>query len=74
MELLTAMVFCFSTPRIIMQRCRALTTTPTPCALSFDFRVSAIWTVSRYWTCSRRAKVSTMRGILLRPTTFLFGK
>src|SRR5438128_167537 len=27
----TAAECCFSTPRIIMQRCRASTTTPTPC-------------------------------------------
>src|SRR5258707_1082589 len=30
-ELVTAAECCFSTPRIIMQRCRASITTPTPC-------------------------------------------
>ena len=37
-----ATVFCFSTPRIIMQRCCASMTTPTPWAPSFFIRVSAI--------------------------------
>ena len=31
--------------------------------------VSAIWLVSRSWIWRRRAKISTSRGILLRPIT-----
>jgi pimeloyl-ACP methyl ester carboxylesterase len=74
MELVTARVFCFSTPLIIMHKWRASMTTATPWASNFRLSVSAICVVSRSCTCSRRAKASTTRGILLRPTTFLFGR
>ena len=34
MALVTVFEFCFSTPRIIMHRCAASMTTPTPCGSS----------------------------------------
>src|SRR6476619_5960686 len=37
--------FCFSTPRIIMQRCFASTTMPTPAGRSVFINASAICTV-----------------------------
>jgi hypothetical protein len=69
----TATEFCFSTPRITMQRCLASITTATPCGLIFAMIVSAIWVVRRSCTWSRRANTSTRRGILLSPITFWVG-
>ena len=73
MQEVTAIEFCFSTPRIIMQKCMASMTTPTPLGWMTSWIVSAIWTVSRSCTCSRRANMSTRRGIFERPTTLPFG-
>ena len=67
--LVMANEFCFSTPRIAMHRCVASMTTRRRAAGSSRGCVSAIWFVSRSCTCSRRAKMSTSRGILLRPIT-----
>ena len=72
-ELVTANEFCFSTPRIDMQRCVASMTTATPSGAIFSRIVSAIWLVSRSCTCSRRLNTSTSRGILLRPMTLSLG-
>ena len=73
MDEVMAMEFCFSTPRIIMQRCCASMTTPTPCGSRADRIVLAIWDVRRSWTCSRRLKTSTSRTILLSPMIFPLG-
>ena len=61
--------FCFSTPRIIMQRCRQRNTTPTPSALAASWIAYATCSVSRSWICRRRAKQSTMRAIFETPST-----
>ena len=53
---------CFSTPRIIMQRCSASRMTATPCGLMASVMASAIWRVRRSCTCRRRAKTSTSAG------------
>jgi len=45
---------CFSTPRIIMHRCLASTTTPTPCGLMALPIASAICVVRRSCTCTHR--------------------
>ena len=71
--LVTVREFCFSTPRIIMQKCAASMTTPTPVGCSTSMIASAIWSVSRSWTWSRRAKTSTMRATLDRPRILPFG-
>ena len=42
MELVTAVEFCFSTPRIDMQRCVPSQTTATPSGAIFSWIVSAI--------------------------------
>ncbi len=73
MQEVTATEFCFSTPRIIMQKCIASITTPTPRGWMVSCIVSAIWVVSRSCTWRRRANMSTSRGIFERPTTFPFG-
>ena len=73
MQDVTAIEFCFSTPRIIMQKCMASITTPTPRGWSVSWIVCATWTVSRSCTWSRRANMSTRRAILERPTTFPSG-
>ena len=52
---------------------RASMTTPTPWGSSLRSIISAICTVSRSCTWSRRANMSTRRGILERPTTFPLG-
>ena len=67
MQDVTATEFCFSTPRIIMQKCTASITTPTPRGWIASWIVSAIWTVSRSCTWSRRANMSTRRGTFDRP-------
>src|SRR6266571_2676821 len=72
--LVTVLEFCFSTPRIIMQRWYASITTPTPCGSSTSMSASATWSVSRSCTWSRRAKTSITRGILERPTRRPFGR
>src|SRR5258706_10288378 len=41
--LVTVLEFCFSTPRIIMQRWYASITTPTPSGLSTAHSASATW-------------------------------
>ena len=64
----TALEFCFSTPRMSMHMCRASTTTATPRGWSTSSRVWAIWVVRRSCTCSRRANISTSRGSLESPT------
>src|SRR2546422_32612 len=69
----TALEFCFSTPRMSMQRWIASMTTATPRGWSASFSVFAIWVVSRSCTCSRRLYISTSRGIFERPTIFLRG-
>ena len=51
-----------------------LTDHPTPMGSSTFWMVSAISWVSRSWTCSRRANMSTMRGILLSPITLSRGQ
>ncbi len=45
--------FCFCTPRIIMHRCCASMTTPTPSALIESLIALAICCVSLSWICSR---------------------
>src|SRR5260221_8476676 len=72
--LVTSLEFCFSTPRIIMQRWYASITTPTPRGSSTSISASATWSVSRSWTCSRRANTSITRGIFERPTKRPFGR
>src|SRR5207253_1300622 len=70
----TATDCCFSTPRMIMQKCMALTTTATPRGCTASCRASAISTVSRSCTCSRRAYMLTRGGILDSPTTLPAGR
>lgn len=65
--------FCFSTPRIIMQKCAASTITPTSLGARASTNASAIWSVSRSWTCSRRANTSTTLATFERPTTLPSG-
>src|SRR5262249_20644333 len=64
----TALEFCFSTPRISMQRWMASTTTATPRGWRTSFKVLAICVVKRSWTCSRRLNISTSRGSFDSPT------
>ena len=64
----TALEFCFSTPRISMHMCIASITTATPRGCSTSLSVCAIWVVSRSCTCSRRANISTSRGSFESPT------
>ena len=72
-ELVTARVFCFSTPRIIMHKWCASMTQAAPNGFKCSLIASAICVVSRSCTCRRRAKQSTRRGILLKPTILLSG-
>src|SRR2546430_6367755 len=72
--LVTVLEFCFSTPRIIMQRWYASITTPTPRGSSTSMSASATWSVRRSCTWSRRANTSITRGILERPTRRPFGR
>ena len=44
-------------------------TTPEPYGFRRDCRKSAICCVMRSWTCSRRAYISTIRGIFESPMT-----
>ena len=74
MQDVAATEFCFSTPRMTMQKCMASMTTPTPRGWIVSWIVCAIWTVSRYWTWRRREYRSTRRGILDNPTTFPLGR
>src|SRR5262245_33322680 len=60
--------FCFSTPRMRMQRCSASSTTPTPAGSSCSWIVFAICVVMRSCTWRRRANTSTRRATLLMPT------
>ena len=64
--------FCFSTPRIIIQRWRASMITPTPSASIASRIASATCSVRRSWICNRRANISTSRASLLNPNTRLF--
>src|SRR6185312_1339747 len=64
----TVVEFCFCTPRIIMHRCAASITTPTPRGLSTSVMACAMSTVRRSCTCSRREKMSTTRASLESPT------
>ena len=68
MALVMVLEFCFWTPRIIMHRWEASTTTPTPRGASASSIALAISSVSRSCTCSRRAYRSTILGIFDRPT------
>ena len=61
--------FCFSTPRIVMHRCWHSITTPTPSAPVSSRTARAMSLVSRSWICSRAARQSTIRAILLTPST-----
>src|SRR5438552_16101783 len=72
--LVIVLEFCFSTPRIIIQRWYASITTPTPRGSSTSMSASATWPVSRSCTWSRRANTSITRGILERPTKRPFGR
>ena len=65
--------FAFCTPRICIQKCLASMTTPTPFAPMCVLKASAICSVSCSWICKRLANISTRRGILESPTTFLSG-
>ncbi len=67
----TALEFCFSTPRISMHMCSASITTATPRGCSTSLIVWAIWVVSRSCTWSRRLNISTSRGIFDSPTILL---
>ena len=44
-------------------------TTPTPSGLTASRMASAIWRVSRSWTCNRRENMSAIRASLLNPIT-----
>jgi len=55
MALVTTVEFCFSMPRMRMQRCSASVTTATPRGSKCRSIVSAISVVIRSCTCSRRA-------------------
>jgi hypothetical protein len=55
------------TPRMVMQRCSALTRTMTPSGWRAVTRVSAIVLVRRSCNCSRPATVWTNRAILDNP-------
>ena len=57
------------TPRITAHRWVASMTTPTPCGASRPGGTRATCWVSRSWTCSRRAYISTTRGIFDSPMT-----
>src|SRR5204863_5542657 len=72
--LVTVFEFCFSTPRIIMQRWYASITTPTPSGVSTRQSASATWSVSRSCTWSRRTNTSTTRGIFESPTMRPLGR
>ena len=63
----TAFEFCFSTPRISMQRWIASMTTATPRGWSASLSVFAICVVSRSCTWSPRAKSSTTRASFESP-------
>ena len=65
--------FCFSTPRIIMQRWRASIITPTPLACASSITTCEICSVSRSWSCSRRANTSTSRASFETPNTLPLG-
>src|SRR5579862_2940901 len=62
MVLVTVLDPCFSTPRIIMQKCWASHSTPTPRGEITWAIASATCCVSRSCNCSRRANMSTIRG------------
>src|SRR5690606_16440521 len=59
----TIVASCFLTPRIIVHRCVASTTQATPFGSRRSVRKSATCTVSRSWSWSRWAYMSTIRGI-----------
>ena len=63
----------FSTPRMRMHIWVASQNTITPLAESSRVSRSQICRVMRSCTCSRRAKTSTARAILLSPTMFPSG-
>ena len=63
----------FSTPRMRMHMWVASQNTITPLAESSRVSRSQICRVMRSCTCSRRAKTSTARAILLSPTMFPSG-
>ena len=65
--------FCFSTPRMRMQRCSPSTTTATPSGLSTSMRSWAICFVMRSWTWRRREYTSTIRASFEMPTILPFG-
>ena len=64
--------FCFSTPRIIMQRCLASMMTATSSTSVAVFIARAISMVRSSWFCNRRAYISTILATLDRPMTNLF--
>ena len=57
------------TPRMAAHRWVASSTTPTPLGARRSIRKSATCWVIRSWTWSRRAYISTIRGILDSPIT-----
>ena len=69
-ELVMAEEFCCATPRIIMHRWTASTTTATPLGVSTRSSVSAIWVVSFSCTWRRRENISTSRGIFGASTSY----
>src|SRR5579871_2738847 len=74
MALVTVWGRCFSTPRIIIQKWLASHLTATPRGAMASWIASATCWVRRSCTCSRRANMFTIRGILLSPMTFFAGK
>ena len=55
MALVTMRLPGLRTPRMVMHRCSASTTTATPSAASASMMVSATWLVSRSCSWGRRA-------------------
>src|SRR5690606_37909984 len=72
-EEVTMVEFCFSTPRIIIHRCRASIITPTPLAPTSSMTTREISSVRRSCSCRRRAYMSTSRASLLTPKTLPSG-
>ena len=65
----TVLVPGFLMPRMVMHMCSAWIRTITPLGFSSSIKASAIWAVSRSCSWNRLANTSTVRAILLRPTT-----
>ena len=73
MRLVVILVLAFFTPRIMAHMWAPSTTTATPWGCRASWMKLAICEVICSWICSRRANISTIRGILLNPTTLPSG-